>query len=190
MQQIIILAWNLLLTIYFLMWIYYSANKCYFNNKRQAQRVIHFLFAWSTAMSFNYLNYAWHSSLEIAFISDGCASRVEFLKKDIWKTEVQESSWPEQDNALPHWSLVLSALSVRSFTIIAFTKSVLHNPVWNRFYSEDSERIVRAEFFTRFISTSTETAMSIWPIMFTFNLRLIKFTFCIITLHYLKDRTE
>lgn len=42
------------------------------------------------------------------------------------------------------------------FTIIAFTKSVLHNPAWNRFYSEDSERIVRAEFFARFTSTSIE----------------------------------
>lgn len=59
----------------------------------------------------------------------------------------------------------------RSFTIIAFTKSVLHNPVWNRFYSEDSERIVRAEIFIHFILTSPETAMSIRPIMFTFNLQ-------------------
>lgn len=114
------------------------------------------------------------------------------MKEDIWKTELQKSSRPV--NKTMHFlARPLCYLFIAyGLAIIAFTKSVLHNPAWNRFYSEDSERIVRAEFFARFTSTSIERPLCKLDSVYLhlhlrlIKLRLMKFTlYEYITSHYI-----
>lgn len=135
-------------------------NKRYFNNERQAVRFA-CLSPDARWHSFNYSNYAWHGSLGMALISNRgcCAPRVEFLeKKDGWKTELQKPAQPE--NKTMHFLARPSHYQLTSYG------PSLSWPLLNRFCIIPLEiaftpwipraRIVRAEFFVRFIPR-TET---------------------------------
>lgn len=142
--------------------------------------------------SFNYSNYAWHGSLEIALISNrGCCA---LLASNFSRRKTTEKlncrnlpSLREQDNALPNSSLTLSTHVVRSFAIIAFAKSVLHNPPGNRFYPVNSAsanctcRIFCTLYFER--TETSRQLCSAWPIIFMFNLRPLCFSIKFALLH-------
>lgn len=76
-------------------------------------------------------------------------SVLDIWKNDGAKTKPVRPFRPEQDNALPVSFLALSSRLVSFLTIIALTKSVLHNPAWSwRCLQSPCLRMNRAFEFT------------------------------------------
>lgn len=79
-----------------------------------------------------YRHLVWKWPLRFYLFVIYVVSVVDIWKNDGAKTKLVRSFRPEQDNALPASFFALSFRLVSFFSIIALTKSVLHNPAWNQ----------------------------------------------------------